>query len=106
MGKTWPHLFNVTSVVLILLLGKQLAFVSSCSHAHLPASPASVYLLVKLINWFGTRLACAARPKGRVSGVLMVGSGLQVSQGSEALSEPAGQNGGSRGRGGPHWQGL
>lgn len=70
MGKTWPRLFNATLVVLTLLLGKQLDFVSSCPHARLPASPASVYLLVKLINWFGTRLACAARPKGRVSGVL------------------------------------
>lgn len=71
MGKTWPHLFNATSVVLILLPGKQLDFVSSCSHACLSASTASVYLLVKLINWFGTWLACAARPKGLVFGVLI-----------------------------------
>lgn len=68
VGKTWPRLFNATLVILTLLLGKQLDFVSSCPHARLPASPASVYLLVKLINWFGTRLACAARPKGREIG--------------------------------------
>lgn len=68
-GKTWPPLFNATSVVLVLLLGKQLGFVSSRSHACPSASPASVYLLVKLINRFGTWLACAARPTGLVSGV-------------------------------------
>lgn len=50
MDKTWPHLFNATLVVLTLLLGEQLDVVSSCSHACLSASPASVYLLVKLIN--------------------------------------------------------
>lgn len=83
MDKTWPRLFNVTLVILILLLGEQLDAVSSCSCPCLSASPASVYLLVKLINWFGTWLACAARPKELVSGVLMrlvPGSGFATIQ--------------------------
>lgn len=91
MDKTWPHLFNATVVVLTLLLGEQLGVVSSCSHACLSAPPASVYLLVKLINWFGTWLACAARPKGLVSGVLIgwvLGSGF-ASIWSKAFSESA-----------------
>lgn len=98
MDKTWPHLFNTTLVVLTLLLGEQLDVVSSGSHACLSASPASVYLLVKLINWFGTWLACAARPEGLVFGVLLIrwvlGSWL-ASIGSGAFSEPTRQNRGT-----------
>lgn len=108
MDKTWSHLFNATSVVLTLLLGEQLDVVSSCSHARLSASPASVYLLVKLINWFGTWLACAARPKGLVSGVLIrwgPGSGF-ASIHSQALCESAGENRGGAAEACVHWQGL
>lgn len=50
---------------------RQLGNASSCSHACLSASLPSVYLLVKLINWFGTWLAHATRPKGIVSGVFI-----------------------------------
>lgn len=110
MDKTWPHLFNATLVVLTLLLGEQLDAVSSCSHACLSASLASVYLLVKLINWFGTWLACAARPEGLVSGVLLIGwvpGSRLASIGSEAFSEPTRQNRGrASGSGRLYCQGL
>lgn len=82
--------------MLNLFPGGQPGNALSCSHACLSASPSSVYLLVKLINWFGTWLACAAGPQGIVSGVFIRwfgDPGVSVS----LLEAHSGSAGGSRG---------
>lgn len=82
--------------MLNLFPGGQPGNALSCSHAYLSASPSSVYLLVKLINWFGTWLACAAGPQGIVSGVFIRwfwDPGVSVSW----LEAHSGSAGGSRG---------
>lgn len=82
-----------------MFLGRQLGNASSCSHACLSASLPSVYLLVKLINWFRTWLAHATRPKGIVSGVFIrwvLGSGFASK--ATFLEGHSGWLGGSRGK--------
>lgn len=64
-------------LVLDLLRGGQL--LACC----VSASPSSVYPSVKLINWYGTWPACAAGPKGTVSGVF-----IRRNLGSRQVSKP------------------